>query len=93
LQQRDARAMNLLFGGRVGDHSYPQVVADFANYRDLVAPGGCIVFHDYGYGAHNGRPDVVPDVRRAIDEHVLPAGGFRPLLLAHTLFALVKDRA
>lgn len=73
-----------------GDHSYQQVAADFANYCHLVAPGGCILFHDYGYGAHNGRPDVVPDVRPAIDEHVLPTRGFRPLLLAHTLLALRK---
>ncbi len=73
-----------------GDHAYSQVVADFENYRELLAPGGCIVFHDYGYGNHNARPDVVPDVRAAIDEHVMADQGFRPLLLAHTLLAYVK---
>ena len=73
-----------------GDHSYGQVITDFENYAPLLAPGGCLVFHDYGYGPHNGRPDVVPDVRRVIDEHVLPQGKFRPLLLAHTLLALVN---
>ncbi len=76
-----------------GDHSYGQVVADFENYRELLAPGGCLVFHDYGYGLHNGQPDVVPDVRPAIDDHVMSAGGFRPLLLAHTLLAFVKQGA
>lgn len=74
-----------------GDHSYDQVVADFRNYRDLLAPGGAMVFHDYGYGVHNGRPDVCPNVRPAIDEHVMNAEGFKPLLLAHTLIAFVKE--
>jgi predicted O-methyltransferase YrrM len=76
-----------------GDHSYDQVVADFEHYRELLAPGGCLLFHDYGYGAHNGQPDVVPDVRRAIDRHVMGADAFRPLLLAHTLLAFVKRGA
>ncbi|MCH7873058.1 MAG: class I SAM-dependent methyltransferase [Planctomycetes bacterium] len=74
-----------------GDHSYDQVIADFDNYRDILAPGGCLVFHDYGYGNHNGVPEADPDVRRAIDEHVMPAKGFRPLLLAHTQFAVLKQ--
>lgn len=73
-----------------GDHAYHQVVSDFTHYRDLLAPGGCMVFHDYGYGNHNGRPEVQPDVRRAVDEHVIPNAGFKLLLLAHTLLALEK---
>ena len=75
-----------------GNHAYEQVVADFNNYRDLLAPGGCMVFHDYGYGNHNGLPEAAPEVRPAIDEHVMPARAFRPLLLAHTQIALVKNR-
>lgn len=74
-----------------GDHAYEQVVADFGNYANIVAPGGCLVFHDYGYGRHNGKPDVVPDVRRALDDHVMKSGVFSPLLLAHTLMAFVKE--
>lgn len=74
-----------------GDHSYGQVVADFSHFRDILVSGGCMVFHDYGYGRHNGRPDVVPDVRPAIDRHVMSSEGFRPLLLAHTLIAFVKE--
>jgi len=73
-----------------GDHSHAQVVADFTHYRELLAPGGCIAFHDYGYGNHNGRPDVVPDVRPALDEHVFADQELTPLLLAHTLMAFVK---
>jgi len=73
-----------------GDHSYDQALADFNICRDLLAPGGCIVFHDYGFGKHNGQPDIDPGVTRAIDEHVFRDSAFRALLLAHTLFAFVK---
>lgn len=73
-----------------GDHSYRQVVSDFRNYGEILAPGGCMVFHDYGYGEHNARPEADPDVRRAVDEHVMTDRGFRPLLLAHTLMAFIK---
>ena len=73
-----------------GDHCYQQVVADFENYRDLLAPGGCMLFHDYGFGAHTGQPDAQPDVRRAVDEHVFDTPGFRPLLLAQVLLAFMK---
>jgi predicted O-methyltransferase YrrM len=73
-----------------GDHSHRQVVADFENYRDLLATGGCIVFHDYGYGNHNGREEPHPGVRRAVDEQVFGSKQFRPLLLGHGAFAFVK---
>ena len=29
-----------------GEHSYDQVVADFEHYKNILAPGGCMVFHD-----------------------------------------------
>lgn len=73
-----------------GDHSYEQVVSDFQHYRDLLAVGGCMAFHDYGHGEHHGREDHCPGVRRAVDEYVLTDRAFRPLLLADTLFAFVK---
>ena len=73
-----------------GDHSFSQVVSDFHDYRSLLAPGGCLVFHDYGYGDHNGKADVVPGVRPAIDKHVMTAEDFSPLLLGHTLMAFVR---
>jgi len=73
-----------------GEHSYERVVADFDQYRDLLADGGCMVFHDYGYGNHNGLSEADPDVRRAIDRHVFDSKEFRPLLLAHSQFAFVK---
>lgn len=73
-----------------GDHSYSAVVSDFECYRHLVVPGGFLAFHDYGYGSHNGSPDVVPDVRRAIDEHLMDCSSFRPILLAHTLIGFQR---
>jgi len=73
-----------------GDHGYEQVIADFRNYLDLLAPGGCLLFHDYGFGNHNAQPDTDPGVRRAVDEHVFGRPDLRPLLLAHTLMAFVK---
>ena len=74
-----------------GDHSHAQVLADLRNYVDLLAPGGCLLFHDYGFGNHNGLPEAHPDVRRAIDSEVLGHPGLTPLLLCHTLFAFVKN--
>jgi len=73
-----------------GKHSYDQVVADFEHYKDILAPGGCMVFHDYGYGNHNGRPEADPEVRPAIDKHVMACEAFKPLLLAHTQFSFFK---
>lgn len=74
-----------------GDHSYAQVIADFRHYVELLAPGGCLLFHDYGFGNHNGLPEAEPDVRRALDAEVIGLPGISPLLLGHTLFALVKN--
>ncbi len=73
-----------------GDHAYSQVVADFKSYAPLLARGGILAFHDYGYGPHNGREDVVPGVRPAIDALVMSHPDFEPLLLAHTLIVFRK---
>ncbi|RME41656.1 MAG: class I SAM-dependent methyltransferase [Planctomycetota bacterium] len=73
-----------------GDHEREQVAADIEHYAPLLAPGGFLAFHDYGYGPHNGRPDVVPGVRSAVDRHVFPREEFTPLLLAHTLMVFRK---
>lgn len=42
-----------------GDHTYDGVKADYYNYRDLVKPGGMIVFHDV---------EGIPDVNRFWNE-------------------------
>ena len=44
LEILDGRTVDLLFID--GDHSYEGCLADFRMYRDLVAPGGLIAFHD-----------------------------------------------
>jgi predicted O-methyltransferase YrrM len=73
-----------------GDHRREQVLLDFRHYLDLLAPGGCMVFHDYGYGPHNGREDDVPGVRPVVDEHVMTCEDVRPLLLGQTMMAFVR---
>jgi predicted O-methyltransferase YrrM len=73
-----------------GDHGCEQVKADIANYDPLLAPGGCMVLHDYGFGAHNACPDPHPGVRQAVDERLFRDGRYRPVLCAHTLMAFVK---
>ena len=73
-----------------GDHAYEQVMADFNNYRDLLAPGGVMAFHDYGFGEHNGLPEAHPGVRPAVDEQVMPATDFKPMMLGHTLMVFVN---
>ncbi len=73
-----------------GDHGRRQVIKDFENYVDILAPGGCMAFHDYGFGNHAGQADAQPDVRPAVDECVFGHPAFKPLLLAQVLMAFVK---
>ncbi len=73
-----------------GDDARKQVIADFQNYHELLAPGGCMLFHDYGFGAHTGQPEAHPGVRPAVDDHVFTHGDYEPLLSAHTMMAFVK---
>lgn len=73
-----------------GDHSYAQVLADYENYRDILAPGGVLAFHDYDYHDHNAHPALHPGVRRVVDGHVLRDPSFTPICLTHTLFAFAK---
>ena len=48
------RACELVFVD--GDHSYDGARADYLRWRELVAPGGSLLFHDavdtQGYGNH-----------------------------------------
>jgi predicted O-methyltransferase YrrM len=74
-----------------GDHSYEQVKADIVHFDALLAPGGCMVLHDYGFGNHNGYVDPHPGVRRAVDELLFGLPHYRPLLSAHTLIAFLKN--
>jgi predicted O-methyltransferase YrrM len=64
------------------DHSYDGVRADFECWSPLVAPRGCIVFHDYR----------IDDVRRFIDTEVVGAAGFAPNpgLVESNVYAVTK---
>lgn len=48
-----------------GDHTHAGVMADFHNYKDLVLPGGYIVFDDYNDSIHS------PEVKKAVDDLML----------------------
>jgi predicted O-methyltransferase YrrM len=67
-----------------GDHLYDRVTDEIARYCDLLAPGGCVAFHDYGCGPHHGRFEEEHEVRKAVDDHKFSLPGFRPVLHAHS---------
>jgi len=48
-----------------GDHKYNAVIKDFENYKDLVLPGGFIVFYDYLDDVHS--PGVYPAVNDIVN--------------------------
>ncbi len=73
-----------------GDHSFDQVLSDFRNYKEILAPGGCLIFHDHGYGNHNNLPEANPDVRKVVEQHVMTDHSLQPLLLAQTQLAFIK---
>ncbi|MEK6675535.1 MAG: class I SAM-dependent methyltransferase [Planctomycetota bacterium] len=73
-----------------GDHSYEQAKSDILHYDRLLSPGGCLVLHDYGFGAHNNQPDPHPGVRRAVDEILFDSSAYKPILSAHTMIAFAK---
>jgi predicted O-methyltransferase YrrM len=68
-----------------GLHTEAAVANDFANYADLVRPGGCIAFHDVD--ARFG------GIYRAVAERVVVGGGdarFRPLFMVDTIAAFAR---
>ena len=56
-----------------GDHRYPTVKADIANWAPKIVPGGAIAFHDYAPTTKNlkRRPHLA-GVKKAVDEWVRP---------------------
>lgn len=54
-----------------GDHQYEHVLRDFNLVRDLVAPGGIIVFHDVNLKRFDGPRRVVEQIRKESDFDVL----------------------
>ncbi len=74
-----------------GAHIYESITKDIEYFSRLLTPGGCIAFHHYGWGNHDGQPESYPDVRRAVDEMMFDHDMFRPLLLSHSLMVFVKE--
>jgi len=74
-----------------GVHTYESIAIDIEYYSHLLAPGGCIACHHYGWGKHDGQPELYPDVRRAVDELMFDHDMFRPLLLSHSLMVFEKE--
>lgn len=50
-----------------GDHSYEGALTDYLRFSPYIVPGGIIAFHDYCHS-------LFPDVRRVVQEYVLPSG-------------------
>lgn len=62
------------------DHSYDAVVQDWADYRPLVRPGGCVAFHDIRRS--DTRPDL--EVHKLWDELKATPGALTVEIM-HTL--------
>lgn len=72
-----------------GDHLLDGVLTDWEDWRELVAPGGHLVFHD----AREGKPDGrgLPGPTQVVDEHlrVSPPPGWS---IVHEVHGLVTAR-
>lgn len=60
-----------------GDHDYPVVKADIANWTPKIVPGGVVAFHDYAPTKKNLIEHELEGVRRAIDEWAAKAKWLR----------------
>lgn len=57
-----------------GDHDYPVIAADIANWTPKVVPGGLVLFHDYAPSKKHLVRHKLQGVRRAIDEWAAKSG-------------------
>ena len=69
-----------------GNHGYQAVARDFHAWSQHVAPGGVVAFHDYG------DPRFGADVRRFVDEQVLPSGRWTAGETTGSLYVAVAQR-
>ncbi len=65
-----------------GNHQYEGVWSDILHWRDYVAPGGVICFHDYS--------ETFPGVVRAVYEHVISSPLFHDFQRVDSIFSAVK---
>lgn len=56
-----------------GDHTEVGVLGDFMAYKDMVSPGGYILFDNYG------QPKAWPEVKVAVDKIDFPSFGFKKI--------------
>jgi SAM-dependent methyltransferase len=66
-----------------GAHDYDSVAADAIRVRDVLAPNGLILFHDYKHPSH-------PGVEQAVDDILLDGG---ELISTHETLAVVRPPA
>jgi hypothetical protein len=57
-----------------GDHDYPVIKADIANWTPKVVSGGVVSFHDYAPTQKNLIKHKLQGVRQAIDEWAKTSG-------------------
>ena len=60
-----------------GDHDYPVIKADIANWTPKVVPGGVVAFHDYAPSKRHLIKHKLQGVRQAIDEWAVTSGWSR----------------
>ena len=76
----DSRRCHINFKGPIhllfidGDHDYPVIAADIANWTPKVVPGGVVAFHDYAPSKKHLVKWKLEGVRRAIDEWAAKPG-------------------
>ncbi len=64
----DDEAIDTLFID--GDHTYKGCLSDFVHWYNKVAPGGRIIFHDYGRDkAHEGVTKTVDAIKPLLTDH------------------------
>jgi len=63
-----------------GDHTYAGALSDYRHFSCFVQPGGYIAFHDY----------VIKDVRKVIEESVIPSGLWEDYKLVDTVWAATR---
>jgi len=70
-----------------GDHSYKGGMADLVNCWPLVAPGGCLVFHDITHPAH---PYLITCFDEFVEAHRQELASWRSILEPYGVGVAVK---
>lgn len=68
-----------------GDHSKTGVLRDYNSYKDLISPGGIIIFDNYG------EPGTWPEVKPAVDSINLTDDNFKSIGQYGWSYIIKKD--